>query len=88
MNSVPLRIALIFLFFVAVVFAPWWCAVLLALVIATEGGAIYALPIGGALMDALFGAPILALGGFALIYTTVFSILAAVSFIIHRNIFD
>ncbi|PIR85405.1 hypothetical protein COU15_01080 [Candidatus Kaiserbacteria bacterium CG10_big_fil_rev_8_21_14_0_10_45_20] len=80
------RASLITIFFLSILFVPWWFSVVLAIMIASRGEDFFVLPIGGVLLDVLFGVPVVALGGFSFIYTVVFSAMAIGGYILKDSI--
>ena len=76
------RFLLIGIFFLSILFAPWWLSFFIAIIIASSGEDLLVLPIGGVLLDVLFGVPIATLGGFSFLYTALLSIIALAGFIL------
>lgn len=72
------------LFFAAVVFLPWYASVPLGIILIAYWGAYVEAIVGGVVLDALFGAPIASLHGFACLYTALFIILSLFAFVLRR----
>lgn len=77
---------LIILFGGAIIFAPWWIAVVVALFIAPYRYGSAVIIIGGAVMDSLYGTSIQALWGFSHIYMLLFVVLALCTYLIHDRV--
>lgn len=75
-------------FLVSAVLLPWWVSVLFGIGVTLYPGSGVVLLIGGVIMDTLFGAPIATLGGFAYLYTVLFSIIAAVVYLLRDRVVD
>lgn len=85
--------AFLILAFLASVFVwPWWATLLLLIIyLSEEENALRAASVamlGGALLDACFGAPITALHGFAYLYTMLFTLLALLSVSLRTRILE
>lgn len=67
-----MKVAFVALFFLSILFAPWWLTVPLGIIILLEPWGMPVAVFGGVLVDVLFGTPIASLGGFAYLYTLLF----------------
>jgi hypothetical protein len=68
--------------------APWWVTIPLAVyALSFEDSAPYVVGIG-VVMDSLYGAPIAALHGFSVLYTTIFLALGLMTIFLRRRVLD
>ena len=79
-----IRIFLTIIFFVSVLFAPWWLSVLLAIILLSYFGAYFEVIVGGIVMDSMFGVPIIALFNTEFLYTIMFAILVLTAYFAKR----
>lgn len=75
-------------FFVSVVYLPWWLSALIALLLLSVWRAYVSVIVGALCMDILFGSPLVAFGGFAYLYTAIFSILALMTLVLNRAMLE
>ncbi len=76
------------LFFASIILAPWWLTVGVALVLLSRWNSVAVVVFGGVLMDLLYGSPVPFLFESALLYTSIFSVLALVSWYLHATMLE
>lgn len=74
--------------FVSVVYLPWWLSVGIALVLLSVWRAYVSVILGALCIDILFGSPLLAFGGFAYLYTAIFSALTLMTLFLSRAMIE
>ena len=83
-----MHIFTITLFLISILAAPVWISVALAVLLLSEWGDYALVVLAGACMDLMFGAPIALFGGFAFVYTGIFTILAVASLYLRATILE
>lgn len=80
------RLGMTVAFFVSVFFCPWWLTVSFGILLLSFFESSIAVIIGGMCMDLVFSAPLTPFGGFEYLYTTLFLILAILSWYLHKTL--
>lgn len=80
------RLGMSVAFMVSVFFCPWWLTVTLGILLLSLFDASVIVIIGGICMDLVFGTSLVPFGGFQYLYTTLFLILAVLSWYLHRTL--
>lgn len=83
-----IRTFLTAIFFVSVLFAPWWLSVALAVLLLSFFKAYFEVIVGGVIMDSVFGAPIMSLFNIEFLYTILFTILVVTTYFFRKVIME
>ena len=83
-----MRVFILTAVFASILLLPWYVPTVLAIILIAWWEAYVSVIIGGVMLDALFGAPIVVLGGFSFIYTGLFVISSATAFFLRRAILE
>lgn len=83
-----IRAGLVLLYFVAVVTAPWYVFLLLAILLIVYARLGVVALVGAALYDTLYGVPIPSLGSYEFLYTTVVGVLFLASLVLRRRLLE
>lgn len=76
------------IFFLSAVLLPWYVPVSLGIILIVLWQGYIEAILGGIILDAAFGAPIIALGGFAWLYAALFAGLSLMAFVLRRLMLD
>lgn len=82
------HIFFILIFFLSILFLPWWVSIILAVIGVAYMGAYMTVFLGGVLLDTLFGTAVPTLFNSAYVYTTLFLLMIMATFAIRRFILE
>jgi K+-sensing histidine kinase KdpD len=82
------KIFVIVAYGISIIFLPWWVSVALAVILLGVWQAYASVIVGALLLDIVFGAPLFAFSGFSYLYTLIFVVLVAVTFVLARAMLE
>lgn len=82
------RVSAVAFFFLSALFLPWFAAVFFGVLLIAWWQEYGLVILGGVLMDILFGASIVSLGGISFLYTALFALLSLIAALLRRSMLE